>query len=140
MMGHATAKLLTDNLIDSMESANLSLESLVMLEGDGPNVNKSVSKAISAKVKEATGHPLIDIGSCPLHTVHNSFGKGLLVYGEEAVELIQDIYTWFKLSAARLSDFLRELDNMDLPRREPLRHVETRWLSLSAVADARENY
>ena len=70
-----------------------------MLEGDEPNFNKSVSKEISAKLKEATGHPihqLIEIGSCPLHTVHNSFGKGLLVYGEEAVELIQDIYTWFK--------------------------------------------
>jgi hypothetical protein len=43
---------------------------------DGPNVNLKFYNEFSAKFKEENCHSSIDIGTCSLHTVHNSFRTG----------------------------------------------------------------
>ena len=46
---------------------------------DGPNVNVKFYKEFSRLYKEEDCHCLIDIGTCSLHTVQNSFRTGLEV-------------------------------------------------------------
>ena len=48
---------------------------------DGPNVNLKFYKEFSRLYKEENCHCLIDIGTCGLHTVHNSFRTGVEATG-----------------------------------------------------------
>ena len=48
---------------------------------------------------------LIDLGSYTLHTVHNTFGKGIEQYGKDIDNLCMDLHTLFKYSAAGREDY-----------------------------------
>ena len=48
---------------------------------------------------------LVDVGTCTIHIVHNSFGKGLDKYGKDAEQLVIDWQSLFKYSAARREDY-----------------------------------
>ena len=72
----------------------------------------------------------VDIGTCNIHIIHNSFGKGIKKYGKDCEQLAIDLHSLFKYSAARREDF-RELQlNLDLEQRIFLEHTNLRWLSI----------
>lgn len=64
---------------------------------DGPNVNKSFQKIFS----ESVDHKFLDLGTCSLHTVHNSFQKGVYRINFDFNVFPVDIHQFFKLSSAR---------------------------------------
>ena len=43
---------------------------------DGPNVNWKVFRLMQEDVEKQTGKKLLNIGSCGLHVIHNSFRDG----------------------------------------------------------------
>ena len=49
--------------------------------------------------------PLVDVGTCSLHPVHNAFHKALDCLPFDIEQFANDIYSWFKLSAARRQDY-----------------------------------
>jgi hypothetical protein len=76
-MGHATATDLLQHIEKSINNANLSLKKLITLASDGPFVNKKVFRLLNDKLKSEEGHRIVNIGTCNIHIVHNSFSKGL---------------------------------------------------------------
>lgn len=79
------------------------LAQLISLGSDGPNV-KTIWKAVQSHLKTAELPGLITFVPCSLHTVHNSFRKGLHVYGENAEQLAIDIFQWFKTHICQRED------------------------------------
>ena len=61
-------------------------------------------------MKEAGLNGLVSFIACPLHVVHNAFRKGLMVYGEDAEDLIIDLTTHL----CRKDDFVATLEKMNL--------------------------
>ena len=54
----------------------------------------------------------LDIGTCPLHVVHNSFCKGVTALNFDVDQYALDIYFFFKLSAGRRADYKSRIKNM----------------------------
>lgn len=83
------------------------------------------------------GSALVDIGSCNIHTVHNSFKAGISSVCHWSVdELLTDIFYFFKQFPARQEDYeilCDQLGDDDISSKF-MRFVECRWLSMSPVA------
>ena len=47
----------------------------------------------------------LNIGTCPLHIVHNSFCKGVAALKFDVDQCALDIHFFFKLSAGRIADY-----------------------------------
>ena len=104
-IGHATAEDLKDCLLKSISNANLPLINLISISSDGPNVNKKVFRLLNEELIKLRGKGLIDIGTCTIHTVYNSFLKGLKEVGEDAADLIISVYNFFDGWPSRWEDF-----------------------------------
>lgn len=139
-LGHADAKTLLGKLLNFLDDNNLKIEKLIQLSMDGPNTNLSVQKKLDATLNDKSLPPLLSIGTCYLHILHNSFRKGLSKLFEEldVDRFAVDIHQWFKLSPAKKEDFhcLQEqmLDDV-LANHVFIRHVSTRWLTIGPVCD-----
>lgn len=94
-IGEATGEALASKIMQAINNANLSINKLLMLGMDGPNVNKKVHRIISEKVMQERGKSLLDIGSRNIHILHNAFLKGVERLGEGAADLLTKIYFFF---------------------------------------------
>ena len=130
MFGHAFAKTVSDEIWRTLQESGMSPGFLLSLSSDGPNVNKSIKKSINNKLQEQFKRQLVDTGSWQIHVAHNSFQKGIEVYGEAIENLCIDLFYFFKLSASRREDYLAIQQKLDLDEIVFNRHVESRWLSL----------
>ena len=72
----------------------------------------------------------MDVGTCNIHIVHNSFGKGLDKYGKDAEQFVIDLHSLFKYSAARREDFRKLQLNLDVELKLFIEHSGLRWLSI----------
>lgn len=81
-IGHAKGEDLAQNILKDLENAHLSLQKMITLGSDGPNVNKKVFRLINEEVLSVRNKGLINIGTCNLHIVHNAFLKGLTEFGQ----------------------------------------------------------
>ena len=125
LMGHGSGAHLARKLISVIHDNGLALNNLIM-------VDKTVWNLLNKLILQLPdrSYGLIDIGTCNLHIFHKAFAKGPQVFGNELSELVIDIYTWFKLSAARREDYESVQENLGLPNHKFLKHVDSRWLSL----------
>ena len=74
---------------------------------------------------------------CNIHIAHNAFRAGLDSIGEDAEELALDIHRWLHLSPCHTYDYLDvQMDfDMDLDQSLFIRHVQSRWLTLTAALE-----
>ena len=106
-VGHCPAEALLEHFYHFIGDLNLSLDNLLNLGMDGPNVNKKFERELMEEMERNNNNSFISSGGCPLHTVHNSFGKGM-TFLKERINLNQfviDLHFFFELSAARREDF-----------------------------------
>jgi len=127
-LGHAQASIVSTKLLDIIAEKKMPLNNLLSLSFDGPNVNKAIEAQINKALTDSRLPPLVDIGSCNLHKVHNAFGKGLASFGKDAEDVTLKLFYWFKHSAARREDFKGVQFQLDLDDFVLLRHVPSRWL------------
>ena len=73
-LGCGTLNDLKKNFNESLKV--LDANKLIQSGMDGLNVNIKLLKMIQAEWSENKQHQLIDIGSCGLHTIHNTFKTG----------------------------------------------------------------
>ena len=59
------------------ESKNLTKKNFLQISSDGPNVNLKFLELMAESRETEELSPLIDIGTCRLHTVHNSLKVGI---------------------------------------------------------------
>ena len=105
-------------VVDVFEYFNPSVESIekpkiLQVFSDGPNVNLSHLKILDDHRRDAELSPLINIGTCGLHTIHNSFK-----HGDESPSRRAD---YEGITSTSKSDFL-------------LRFCSDRWVENDVVA------
>jgi hypothetical protein len=132
-LGHAEAEKVLKAIVEVLEDHSLTLKHLLSLGRDGPNVNKAVLRKLNDNRKEKGIIPLIDLGPCLLHVVHNAFKYGLNVVGE-VEDLIIDLYYWNKRSAARKEDFKSVQFEECVEQHVLTKHGKTRWLTRGPCA------
>ena len=135
--GHAEGMKVADALMEKLQNDDVPVEKMLTLIRDGPNVNKTIFRAIEAKIKakESTFDGLVDLGSCSLHTVHNSIGNALEHQFEEISQLCVDLHSFFKYSAAHHKDYKSVQLELDLAIENFQLHTEVRWLSLKPAIE-----
>ena len=102
-LGHTRA-------VDMMEViepviAECGYSKLLQLGMDGPNVNISFHKSMQSQIEQSTTRSILDIGTCTLHTMHNSFKDGCKKAGWNIDNFLLACYSLFKESPARRDDF-----------------------------------
>lgn len=78
--------------------------------------------------------PLLNVGTCNIHILHNGFLKGLEELGENASELIIAVHYFFKGWPSRLEDFETLQIQLGLPINRFIKHISSRWLTLEESA------
>jgi hypothetical protein len=135
-MGSATGQLIFEKLCYAMESNGLSYKNLLMLSSDGPNVNKTVYCLLNEKKKNMTdGRSLVSFGTCNLHIAHNTFAKGLSVFGEDAAELASSLHRFFDGWPARKEDYESIQQKTGVKSHNFLKHVPSRWVTLLGACE-----
>ena len=86
VFGKASGIDISLNILQAIKETVLPLDKLFNISIDGPNTNKTVWKEINILKKEGFSG-VIPQTTCCLHLVHNTFRKGLNMYGEESEEL-----------------------------------------------------
>ena len=87
-IGSGKADKMVSKIYEALEKNNLNTHNLVMLASDGPKVNLLINKTISEQIKLTRGHGLIDLPTCIVHTIHNTFKK--CVYFPDIEELTNE--------------------------------------------------
>ena len=134
-LGHCTAENLVDHFFEFMLKIKLCPTHCLSLGMDGPSVNLKFLRELLAELDKQKQTTLINVGTCTLHIVNNAFAKGMGYIDKQLDfdQLALDINFFFKLSAARREDLSKVEEITDVAHRNPLKHVQTRWLSIERV-------
>ena len=76
---------------------------------------------------------ILQIGTCPLHIVHNSFRYGILALSVDVDRYALDIHFFFNLSAGRRADYKKMESVTNIVSHYAQKHVSTRWVTLKKV-------
>ena len=132
MLGHTTADIVSKQILKCLHDDGITLRKVMAVSSDGPNVTKKIWKLMDSEKIESCAEGLLDVGTCALHIVHNSYGKGLDTHGQAWETFAINVFHFFK-SGARREDY-RELQVMlDECEKHFLKHVKCRWLTLVPV-------
>ncbi|XP_067136817.1 uncharacterized protein [Centruroides vittatus] len=134
LLGRADAETLHTYIIKAIDDANLSLHKLLMIGSDGPNVNQKVLRLFKEDVLGIRKKSLVDIGTCTIHIIHNTYLKALHELGEDASELIVAVYRFFDGWPARWESYEAVQEKLKLPKHRFIKHSTTRWLTFHVAA------
>ena len=134
-VGHCPAADLLEHFYHFIQDLNLDLDNLINLGMDGPSVNKKFERELMEELEKTKNTSFISSGGCPLHTVHNAFGKGMKSLKDriDLDEFVIDLHFFFQLSAARREDFRAVSAITLVTAHYLLKHCESRWLSIEKV-------
>jgi len=104
-LGHADADTIKTEIVTFLENHNLDGHNLLQCSMDGPAVNLSFIKKLNESFALKKIPAVIDLGTCTIHPVHTAFTRGLSALKFDIEQFANDIYFWFKLSAARREDY-----------------------------------
>ena len=121
-VGHCSSDDLVEHFSQFKKDIQLNTSYLLHLGMEGPNVNKSFQE----KLSESINDEFLDLGTCPLHTVHNSFKKGVAVIDFDFDEFAVDIHQFFKLSSARREDYRSMEEITEVLAKYAIKHSSTR--------------
>ena len=76
---------------------------------------------------------ILQIGTCPLHIVHNSFRYGILALSFDFDRYALDIHFFFNLSAGRRADYKKMESVTNIVSHYAQKHVSTRWVALKKI-------
>ena len=128
-LGHATAVDLKWNIDEQMKS--IDQDCIIQYSSDGPNVNKKLLKDIKADRLKKEHIELIDIGTCPLHSIHGAFKNGAISTGWKLKEFLKAAYNFLKDSPARREDYTKLTGQKLFPKS----FCGTRWVEDAPVAE-----
>ena len=121
--GHGTADNLLEYFTKSVLESGLSVK-VIQVNMDGPNVNWKFFSDLKKKIADDYGTCLINIGSCDLHVVHNSFKSGMNATGWQVSSFLSSVYYLFKNAPARKEDLQTTTGSTLIP----LKLVSHGWL------------
>jgi len=127
--GHAKGEDMVKHFIAGL--GGLDKSKLLQIGMDGPNVNWKFFDIIQRKLQDEFGSTVLNIGSCGLHIVHNSFKAGFSKSGWNIGDFLGALFYLFKDSPARRDDFFEITGSTTLP----LKFVQHRWLENVPVVE-----
>ena len=80
MFGHAEGEKLATAIMNKLDEDKVNVNSILILSSYGPNVNKTIFRKINQTLRESGSPGIINVGTCNLHVVHNSFSKELIIW------------------------------------------------------------
>ena len=93
-------------------------------------------RELNDEMKKRGYKGLLPFIACTLHIVHNAFHKGIASLDQEVEQLAFDLHAWFKQSPCKIEDFAKLAESTNLEDVSLfLRHVSTRWLTLSPALE-----
>ena len=126
LIGHCYSSDLVQRFIDFSKETKWNHSYLFELRMDGPSVNKPFEKMLSEKLHNQMNKSFINVGTCPLHIVHNSFRKAITTFDFIFDYFFCNIHFFFVLSSGQRDDF-KDMENItNISVRYALRHVETK--------------
>ena len=128
-LGHADAEAVHDKF--ESVCADLAYEKLAQLSMDGPNVNWKVFRLMQKDVEKQTGKKLLNIGSCGLHVIHNSFRDGCSAAEWDVETFLSSVRWLFKDSPACREDYTSAIGSTSFP----LGFCRHRWLENVPVVE-----
>ena len=114
-MGHASADDMLKHFDLAVLQSNLDMKKMVHIGMDGPNVNWKFFQSVSEKLENDFDNNILNIGSCGLHTLNNSFKAGVVASKWDINKLLSSIYYLYKDSPARREDFSEICGNDKMP-------------------------
>ena len=81
------------------------LENMLQVSMDGPNVNLKAHRELKKWLQEKYGHELLDVGTCPLHQVHNSLKAAMDTNSFKMQQFLRSLYNLFHDAPARRGEF-----------------------------------
>ena len=99
--GHGTADYLMEHFTKSVLESSLSVKDIIQVSMDGPNVNWKFFGDMKKKLDNDYGTALINIRSCGLDVVDNSFKSGMDATGWQVSSFLSSLYYLFKDAPAR---------------------------------------
>lgn len=130
-VGHATAEDMVHHFNTGVINSGLSIKNMAQISMDGPNVNWKFYDKMKMNLSEEFHTIPINIGSCGIHTVHNSFKAGVVATEWGTSSLLLSLYYHFKDSPARREDYVKVTKSSQLP----LKFVSHRCLENVVVSE-----
>ncbi|KAK2727963.1 hypothetical protein QYM36_008438 [Artemia franciscana] len=125
-LGHAIAEDLKSGILNATDGSSLSLSKLLTLSSDGPNVNRKQFILMECEKRKVTnGDGLLDVGTCRIQSMYNTFCKSLEEVGETCSDLIVNVYYFFREWPARREDYSKIQQKTGVPRSNFVKHVHT---------------
>lgn len=131
LIGHTTAQDMLNHFNHGVLQSGLAIKDMLQIGMDGPNVNWKFYSLIQKQLIEEYSTRLINVGSCGLHTVHNSFKAGVKKSGWNVSSFLSSLYYLYKDSPARREDYRKVSSSTVLP----LKFVSHRWLENVPVTE-----
>ena len=104
-MGKASADDVFSKFNDCLSSLDRS--KILQVSSDEPNVNLAFLNLVHENRKDDLLDPLIDIGTCSLHTLHRSFQTGEKTTDSNIKKLISSVNKIFDESPSHRADYER---------------------------------
>lgn len=104
--GHCTANDLIHDFDEVLKKESIDRNYLLQLGMDGPSVNTCFKRKLEENLKnQCNGKTILDIGTCNLHKVNNSFLYTIDQLSFQYDGFACDICFFFKVSSGRREDF-----------------------------------
>lgn len=105
--GHTTAGAILNHFSSGVIESGLAIKNMAQISMEELNVNWKFYSMVKKKLSDEFDSGLINIGSCGLHIIHNSFkAAGVVATGWDVSSLLSSPYRLFKDSPARREDFV----------------------------------
>lgn len=127
----STAADLLESIVHSIADANLSLDNLVQLSTDGPNVNLKLIFDIKCHMRQSlkSEHEIIDIGTCSLHIVNGAYKTAHGKTGWNVNQFLRSLYRLFKNYPSRRAIYHQITGSQIFPKK----FCSVRWTENSDV-------
>jgi len=116
-------------LISNLNDKGLEVKNVSAYSADNASVNYGCQKSVFTALHSVNNN--IVKANCNAHVVHNTLRKMTDVLDVDVETIVTSIYGHFSISANRCTQLQEFFEFVDTEYHDILRHVATRWLSLS---------
>ena len=106
----------------------------LITEALGHNMNKTVLSLFQEELKTLKFKPLIDLGTCDIHIVHNAYLRGCDKLSLDLSDIIVKVYYYFHNRDARCEIFESIQEKLGLPHKF-IKHASTRRLTVGPASE-----
>lgn len=130
-LNSATAEDLVNSFMLGITKWGLSLQNIIQISLDGPNVNLKFLRDIQQKCLSDDGdeRKIFDVGTCSLHIVQGAYKTAHKESGWKVHEFLRALYQYFKNFPSRRSAYTKVTTSVLFP----LKFCQIRWVENSIV-------